>query len=78
MEISYYCKENTPTEDDIKHDLQYLKELLRKAPQDAYFYCSIENQNKQLLSTRTENIIIYDLTNESMSFCRWWNSETKK
>ena len=25
IEISYYCKENTPDEDDIKDDLTYLK-----------------------------------------------------
>ena len=37
IEISYYCKENTPTEKEIKDDLTYLKELLKEAPADVYF-----------------------------------------
>jgi len=78
LEISYYCKDNTPTEDDIKEDLTYLKKLLKEAPPDTYFYCSVENQHKQLLSAIKENLIIYDLTNHYLLLCRWWNSETKK
>jgi hypothetical protein len=37
IEISYYCKENTPDEDDIKEDLTYLKQLLKDAPPEAFF-----------------------------------------
>ena len=37
IEISYYCKQNTPDETDIIEDLTYLKELLKEAPPDAFF-----------------------------------------
>ena len=78
IEISYYCKENTPDEDDIKEDLTYLKQLLKDTPPETFFYCSIEHQHEQLLSIANENVIVYDLTHKLLLFCRWWNSETKK
>lgn len=78
IEISYYCKQNTPDENDIMADLTYLKELLKEAPPEAFFYCSIENQHKAILNIIDENLLIYDLTNKILLLCRWWNSETKK
>jgi hypothetical protein len=78
IEISYYCKENTPKEQDILEDLDYLKGLLKNAPSNAFFFCSIQDQHKQLLNNIHENIVIYDLTHKLMLFCRWWNSKTGK
>ena len=37
LEISYYCKENTPDEEDIKEDFIYLKDLLKESTAKSVF-----------------------------------------
>ena len=41
LEISYFCKGNTPTEDDITEALAYLKDLLREEKHRPTLMCIV-------------------------------------
>ena len=82
LEISYTLEDQPiktpPTLDLVIMDINYVKELLEGAPQDAYFYCSINNQYKRLIEQVKENVIVYNIGSKTLLFCRWFNSYTNK
>lgn len=82
IEISYTLEKSPiktpPNLDQVKKDLDYVKQLLVEAPGNAYFYCSIDNQYKQLIEQVKENVIVYNVSSKTMLFCRWYNSLTGK
>lgn len=82
VEISYTLENShiktPPSLDQVKEDMEYVKGLLEQAPQDTYFYCSIDNQYKRLIEQVKENVIVYNVSSKTMLFCRWFNSLTNK
>ena len=58
--------------------MEYVKGLLEQAPQDTYFYCSIDNQYKRLIEQVKENVIVYNVSSKTMLFCRLFNSLTNQ
>ena len=63
LEISYTLEKQIiktpPSLEQVKIDMDYVKSLLENAPNDTYFYCSINNQYKRLIEQVKENVIIY-------------------
>jgi hypothetical protein len=82
MEISYTLDTSInkapPSIKQVNEDMDYVKSLLETAPQDTYFYCSINNQYKRLIEQVKQNVIVYNITTKTFLFCRWFNRLTNK
>ena len=77
LEITYY-KNQLPTLAEVDQDLNKLKETLKYAPKDAFFFCPIAEQYKQYTTILKENLIIIEPNLNYLLFCRSINTTTEK
>ena len=63
---------------EVDQDFNKLKQTLKDAPKDAFFFCPIVVQYKQYTTILKGNLIIIEPNFKIIIFCRGFNSTTEK